>query len=93
MTRICQLICSSLNVMFCDHIIVARDGMYSYYGMGEMQRIARLYSVRRLAEEKREKREKYLDEVRQDFPNVFKKDITKFAIEKHGDTYVGVLEE
>ena len=93
MTRICQLICSSLNVMFCDHVIVAKGGMYSYYSAGEMQRISKKYSVQRLAEEEGKKQEKYLDEVCQNFPKVFKKDFSKLTFERQGDGYIGIIKE
>ena len=51
MTKKCQLICSSCNVMFCDHIIFGRDGMFSFYQSGELQKISKDYSIEWLTEQ------------------------------------------
>ena len=45
MTQQCQLICSTQNVLLCDHIIYAPNGLHSYYLSGEMQRISQRYSL------------------------------------------------
>ena len=44
-TRQCQLVCSFHNVLLCDHIIYAPDGVYSYYLSGRMKLISEKYSV------------------------------------------------
>ena len=45
MTRKCQILCSMHNIMFCDHVIYAKDGVYSYYLSGRMQEIGAEYSL------------------------------------------------
>ncbi len=45
MTKNCQILCSMHNRLFCDHIIYAPNGMYSYYLSGRMQEISEHYSV------------------------------------------------
>ena len=50
MTRQCQLLCSSHNVIFCDHLIYAKDGVYSYYASGKLRDISKKYSVAALVE-------------------------------------------
>ena len=45
MTKKCQLLCAGHNVMFCDHIIYAKDGVYSYYQAGELKMISKEYST------------------------------------------------
>ena len=44
MTRKCQLLCGSHNVILCDHIIYSKEGVFSYYQSGELQRISKEYS-------------------------------------------------
>ncbi len=44
-TSYVQLICSTQNVMFCDHIVYAPNGVYSYYLSGELKKIAEKYSI------------------------------------------------
>ncbi len=51
MTKKCQLICSSCNVMFCDHIIFGKDGIYSFYKSGKLQKISKDYSIEWLTEQ------------------------------------------
>lgn len=91
-TRLCQLICSAHNVLFCDHLIVTDSGSYSYYRVGEMQRISQEYSVSKLTAELRGKKREYEDE-NVGVPNVFKKSLDNFNIKKEGDRYVGFVEE
>ena len=86
-TRLCQVICSANNVLLCDHLIVTDGGMYSYYQVGEMQRISKEYAVRKLTAELRGKEEKYVDEE-VGLPNVFQKNFDNFSIKKEGDRYV-----
>lgn len=45
MTKNCQMLCSMHNRLFCDHIIYAPNGMYSYYLSGRMGDISKNYSV------------------------------------------------
>ena len=45
MTKNCQILCSMHNILFCDHIIYAPNGMYSYYLSGRMVEISKNYSV------------------------------------------------
>lgn len=45
MTKKCQMLCSAQNVIFCDHVIYAPNGVYSYYLDGKMLRISTEYSV------------------------------------------------
>jgi DNA repair protein RadC len=45
MTKNCQMLCSMHNRLFCDHIIYAPNGMYSYYLSGRMKDISQNYSV------------------------------------------------
>lgn len=45
LTKNCQVLCSLNNRLFCDHLIYAADGVYSYYLSGELARLSRKYSV------------------------------------------------
>lgn len=45
MTRRVQLICSTQNILLCDHIIYAPNGVYSYYLSGELPKITANYSI------------------------------------------------
>ncbi len=45
MTRSCQIVCNLHDVLLCDHIIYAGEGVYSYYLSGELQKISRSYSL------------------------------------------------
>jgi DNA repair protein RadC len=47
-TAKCQLICSSQNILFCDHIIYAPNGIYSYYLSGKMREITKSCSLQKL---------------------------------------------
>ena len=44
-TNKCQVVCSFHNIMFCDHIIYAPDGVYSYYNSGKLKEISVEYSM------------------------------------------------
>ena len=44
-TMSCQMLCSLHNVIFCDHIIYSRSGVYSYYLSGRMQEISARFSM------------------------------------------------
>lgn len=45
MTKNCQILCSAHNLLLCDHIIYAPNGVYSYYLDGRLQEISKNYSV------------------------------------------------
>lgn len=45
-TRIVQMMCSLHNVMFCDHIVCSKHGVYSYYMSGRMKDISSSFSAR-----------------------------------------------
>ena len=44
MTRKCQMLCASHNVILCDHVIYGANGVYSYYDSGELKAISQDYS-------------------------------------------------
>ena len=44
-TNKCQMVCRFHNIMFCDHIIYAPDGVYSYYSSGKLKEISKEYSM------------------------------------------------
>ncbi|MBR2647117.1 MAG: hypothetical protein IKD47_06145 [Clostridia bacterium] len=48
MTTNCQLICSMQNVLLCDHVIYAPDGVYSYYLSGKLKKISEKYSIKKV---------------------------------------------
>ena len=39
-TQKCQYLCNSAGVMLCDHLIYAKDGLYSYYDSGVLVEMA-----------------------------------------------------
>lgn len=45
MTKNLQMLCSMHNRLFCDHIIYAPNGMYSYYLSGKLKEISENYSI------------------------------------------------
>ena len=90
MTRLCQMVCSFHNVLFCDHLILTEQSSYSYYRTGKMQELCRKYSVKNMQEEQAVA---YQDEKQWGLPNVFKKDFDKLIIERRGDKYVGIIKE
>lgn len=40
-TRKMQAVCSMQNVLFCDHIICGKSGLFSYYASGRIQEISK----------------------------------------------------
>ncbi|MBQ7830661.1 MAG: RadC family protein [Clostridia bacterium] len=52
MTAKLQMLCSMHNLLLCDHIIYAPNGMYSYYLNGDLQNISQKYSSSNLFERK-----------------------------------------
>ena len=45
MTKQIQMLCSMHNVILCDHIIYAPNGVYSYYLDGKLKKISEEYSM------------------------------------------------
>ena len=45
-----QVIASFHNVLFCDHLIWGRNGVYSYYFSGKMQEVTKKYSIGNLTD-------------------------------------------
>lgn len=88
MTRMCQMVCSVHNVLFCDHIITAENGIYSYYHSGLLR------DIQRDCEQALSRAEtQYIDEIRADFPQVLFKDPEMIEIVERDDGYVGILKE
>lgn len=52
-----QTLCSFHNVLLCDHLICAKDGLFSFYESGELQEISRLFSMKKLFEREEEAEE------------------------------------
>lgn len=50
MTKKCQLICSTYNVLLCDHIIYSPKGIYSFYHSKQLQEISSKFSLSILSE-------------------------------------------
>ena len=44
-TNKCQMVCSFHNIMFCDHIVYAPNGVFSYYNSGKLKEISKEYSM------------------------------------------------
>jgi DNA repair protein RadC len=51
MTKNMQLLCSMHNRLFCDHMIYASNGVYSYYLSGNLTEISENYSLDSILEE------------------------------------------
>ncbi len=47
-TTCIQVLCSTQNLLFCDHVIYADGGVYSYYKSGRMKNISTAYSMRNI---------------------------------------------
>ena len=45
MTKNMQTLCSMHNLLLCDHLICAKDGVYSYYLSGKMKEFSKNYSM------------------------------------------------
>ena len=45
MTKNMQTMCSMHNMLLCDHLICAKDGVYSYYMSGKMKEFSKNYSM------------------------------------------------
>lgn len=50
MTKNMQVLCSMHNLLLCDHVICATNGIYSYYLSGRMQEISKNYSIETLVQ-------------------------------------------
>ncbi len=48
LTKNCQMLCSINNRLFCDHMIYAPDGVFSYYASGKLALLSREYAVSNL---------------------------------------------
>ena len=48
MTQNMQLMCSMHNLLLCDHVIYAPNGLYSYYLSGRLLGISKKYSLNNL---------------------------------------------
>lgn len=48
MTKKCQFICSSNNVILCDHLICSGSGVFSFYKSGLLRDISKEFSIDRL---------------------------------------------
>jgi DNA repair protein RadC len=51
MTKNCQMLCSMHNRLLCEHVICAKDGIFSYYLSGRLQEISERYSASELLSE------------------------------------------
>ncbi|MBE5747267.1 MAG: hypothetical protein E7352_03715 [Clostridiales bacterium] len=47
----CQILCSYHNVVLCDHLICAKEGVYSYLNDKKLEKISKKYSVQNLIKE------------------------------------------
>lgn len=50
-TKRCQLICSSYNIILCDHVIYSPNGIYSFYHSKDLQGISLGFSLSTLSRE------------------------------------------
>lgn len=91
MTKICQLMCSFHNVLFCDHIIVADDGCYSYYKAGKMKELFDRYAIHNYKGEGETNKDLSYGEA--DFSAAFRKDLNKIEFELRDGKYVGVIKD
>ena len=51
MTKNCQMLCSMHNRLLCEHVICAKDGIFSYYLSERLQEISERYSASELLSE------------------------------------------
>lgn len=54
MTSKCQMLCSIHNIILCEHVIYAPNGVFSYYHSGKMKEISSNYSVQGVFEPSKE---------------------------------------
>ena len=47
-TKSCQYICNMHGVLFCNHYIYAKDGVYDYYNSGKLQTLSNDWSMSKL---------------------------------------------
>ncbi len=92
MTRVCQIVCSFHDVLFCDHVILTKKGLYSYYREGEMQRISYAYNIHHV-QKALEPQYSYVDETWAKTPGVFLKNVEAVSIQRRDGKFVGVIEE
>ena len=53
-TSLCQVVCNMHGVIFCDHLIYSKYGVYSYYSSGKLEEIGKEFSLEKLIAEKEE---------------------------------------
>ncbi len=51
-TRACQMVCNMHGKMLCDHVIFSKEGAYSYYDEGILEKISASYAVDTILKEK-----------------------------------------
>ena len=51
MTKNMQMLCSMHNLLFCEHVICASNGLYSYYLSKRLTEISKMYSIENLLKE------------------------------------------
>ncbi len=51
-TRACQMVCNMHRKVLCDHVIFSKEGVYSYYQKGNLDKISETYSVNKIIREK-----------------------------------------
>ncbi len=54
-TRACQMVCNMHRKVLCDHVIFSKEGVYSYYQKGSLDKISENYSMNKIIREKVEK--------------------------------------
>ena len=51
LTKQCQCLCSFHNLLLCDHVVCAADGIFSYYQEGLLKGISKSCSIKQLLSE------------------------------------------
>ncbi len=51
-TRACQMVCNAHGKVLCDHVIFSKEGVYSYYKKGMLEKISAEYSLNKIVREK-----------------------------------------
>ncbi len=51
-TRACQMACNMHRKVLCDHVIFSKEGVYSYYQKGNLDKISEKYSLNKIIREK-----------------------------------------
>ena len=58
-TSKCQILCSSNNIILCDHLVVGSDGVYSYYMSGKLGEYSHAFSPKNIVERWRREHQKH----------------------------------